>query len=83
MHFKHWNRLPSEVVESPPPEASKKQLDIVLNAVVHWQGGDQSKDGLDGLFSNLNDSMIQRFHHSFEHLRLKKTELLEKGAPED
>ncbi|KFQ64045.1 hypothetical protein N334_02714, partial [Pelecanus crispus] len=27
---KHWNRLPREVVESPPVEEFKKQVDVAL-----------------------------------------------------
>lgn len=31
---KHWNRLPSKVVESPSLEASKKHVDVALKDMV-------------------------------------------------
>ena len=37
---KYWNRLPREVVESPPPEAFKRHVDVALRAMVQqwiWQ----------------------------------------------
>ncbi|KFQ35484.1 hypothetical protein N332_04599, partial [Mesitornis unicolor] len=32
--IKHWNRLPREVVESPPLEVFKKRVDVTLQDIV-------------------------------------------------
>ena len=34
--LKHWNRLPSEVVESPSLEIFKRHVDVVLKDTVQW-----------------------------------------------
>ena len=56
----HWNRLCSEMVESPSLEVFKKRVDVAQRDVVSGHGGGGlvvELDDLSGL-SSLNDSMI-------------------------
>jgi len=58
----YWNRLPSEVVESPSPDVFKKSVDVALSDVAesgHEHGLMVGLDDLVGL-CNLNDSIILR-----------------------
>ena len=32
----YWNRLPKEVVDTPPLEAFKVRLDVALGSLVQW-----------------------------------------------
>lgn len=31
---RHWNRMPREVVESPPVEVFKRHIDVALGALI-------------------------------------------------
>ena len=71
---RHWNRLPSEVVNAPSLEAFKARLDGAVSNLVYWEVSLPIAGGWNKMIlkvpSNTKHSMIMKTQFDSEHLDL-------------